>query len=368
MADYKGDSEKLVTSSYLYIEEQNLIKLLRSKFSENKEILDLLGKSSDGKLTFNDIEVASSDISISKKENNATTLESDGVYTNLADYAKTKDLTDNYLDKDTIEKTYIPYEGYTDPTSKEILGDKIKKKTIDYMDLDSIGELDGINLEQKLLSHLSNKRIHNIANLNSITIDNAEWNKGSLENFVVESDGKMGLKHYTEDPLTYVLDSAVFTSKIYDVSQETPFITLEINATYNPYLSNLSIYVRSGTTDTYSADTWTDWVDVTDSKSLSGITTRYIQVKIETQTADRTKNILFEYIQLFYGEDANTEIAQARYRTLTDITYPSLSARLEVMDDDLKEYEELDILVAIDEAVSAWNDLVYPADNMGESS
>ena len=363
---YHGVSDKVVSSQWV-----------NNNFANKLDILDKLGKNDDGKLTFNNIEVATSNVSLDPDAENIISITENGLlakHQSLADYAKTKDITDNYITKKTIEETYIPYNGYTDKDTKKILGSQIKKKTIDYMDLTSVGELSGENLETKLLEHVRNSVIHNVSTLNSILINKDEFSGGTLTNFIIDSDGNLSLvvvsekvdEETGETVKTYTTDKAVFESKIYDVGKSMPWVTYSHDGNYSAYLSSIGMYVRYGTTPIYNVDTWTEYQDVTDDKSLTFINSQYIQFKIHAQTADRYKNISFNFIQIFYGEDANTEIAQSRYRTLTDVAYPLLSARLDAMDDDLKEYDESDILLAIDEAVSAWNDLVYP-ENIEES-
>lgn len=331
-ASYDGATNKIITSRYL---QENFVNKL--------EILDNLGENEKGKLTFNDEDVASANVSISSESDNIIEMKTDGLYAtvDLSEYAKSDDIEDDYLKKKDAGQTYMALADYTDydpenPESplhtKEILGNKIKPQTLDYMNLDNVGELDGASIEQKLLEHLRNTLMHNIGNLSSILIANTEWTNGTLTNLVQTDDGSIELVQTgyeeTTGKKTYTLELATFVSKIYDVGEVTSFQIITYDAIFNPYLSNIFFYVRTGTTVTYSADTWTDWVDVTDTKDISNISTRYIQLKLEMNTANMYKNIKVNYVQIFFGTDIESEVANAR----TDIEgtkHPSLKARLD---------------------------------------
>lgn len=338
---YSGSEDLIITSKYL-----------NDQFVNKLEILDKLGKNNKGKLTFNDLDVASSNVEISDESSNIIKLKDDGIYASvdLSGYAKKTDLEDSengYLKKKTASQTYMPLADYTDydpndPDSeehtKEILGNKIKPQTLEYLNLDDVGELDGASIEQKLLEHVRNTLMHNIGNLSSILITNDEWRNGTLENLTINESGGIELLEtgYDSDAgkMTYTLELGTFTSKIYDLGEIVPFQIITYDATFNPYLSNIYFYVRSGTTATYSETTWTDWVDVTDTKDITNINSRYIQLQLKMNTANKFKNVKISYVQIFYGTDVESEVAKARV-DIEGNAHSSLKARLDKIETKL---------------------------------
>ena len=319
-ANYTGNADKMVSSEYL-----------GKQFANKVDILDKLGQNVNGGLTFNGTDVSSSGANISADQDNIIENRSDGLYATVdltpyetithaqstyatQAYAQNTHtlLTTDYLTKKNAGTLYMALAKYTDPNTNEIEGSSVKKQSIKYSDLDDVGQLDGVVLEQKLLNHLANTQIHNLGNLSSVLINSSEWNNGILTDFVVANDGTMQLASSTTTTGAYTQNLATFVSKIYDVGDTLPFQLITFDAVYDPYIVNIKFYVRTGTTSTYSASDWTAWKDVTATKSLSGISTRYIQLKVEAQTANEYKNVKFNYVQMFYGQDTESEITEAR--------------------------------------------------------
>lgn len=352
---YFGDSDKVVTSEYL-----------NNQFTNKNSILDKLDKNSNGALTFDGQDVATSSVNISADQDNIIENRSDGLYATVdltpyetithaqstyatQAYAQNTHtlLTTDYLTKKNAGTLYMALAKYTDPNTNEIEGSSVKKQSIKYSDLDDVGQLDGVVLEQKLLNHLANTQIHNLGNLSSVLINSSEWNNGILTDFVVANDGTMQLAPSTTTTGAYTQNLATFVSKIYDVGDTLPFQLITFDAVYDPYIVNIKFYVRTGTTPTYSASDWTAWKDVTATKSLSGISTRYIQLKVEAQTANEYKNVKFNYIQMFYGQDTESEVTDARegltvkHATLKQ-HFDDIENRTVVLETAVNKYSTLD--------------------------
>lgn len=352
---YFGDSDKVVTSEYL-----------NNQFTNKNSILDKLDKNSNGALTFDGQDVATSSVNISADQDNIIENRSDGLYATVdltpyetithaqstyatQAYAQNTHtlLTTDYLTKKNAGTLYMALAKYTDPNTNEIEGSSVKKQSIKYSDLDDVGQLDGVVLEQKLLNHLANTQIHNLGNLSSVLINSSEWNNGILTDFVVANDGTMQLAPSTTTTGAYTQNLATFVSKIYDVGDTLPFQLITFDAVYDPYIVNIKFYVRTGTTSTYSASDWTAWKDVTATKSLSGISTRYIQLKVEAQTANEYKNVKFNYVQMFYGQDTESEVTEARegltvkHATLKQ-HFDDIENRTVVLETAVNKYSTLD--------------------------
>lgn len=325
-SSYNGDSEKVVSSRYL-----------KSQFSNKLEILDNLGENENGKLTFNNEDVASANVNVSSNSSNIIEMRSDGLFANvdLSSYAKTSEVANTYIKKDEIDDKYMSIANYTDSSTYEILGTKIKPQTLDYMNLENVGELDGASIEQKLLDHLQNTLMHNVGNLSSILINNSEWANGTLTNLTINDEGVLELEKTATDPDIYTLEMGTFISKIYDIGEVLPFQIITFDAVFNPYLSNIFFYVRTGTTASYSSSTWTEWKDVTETRNISNISTRYIQLKVEINTANMYKNVKINYIQMFYGTDIETEVSTAR-TDLDGVVHSSLKEHLDNIETNLK--------------------------------
>lgn len=354
-ANYTGNADKMVSSEYL-----------GKQFANKVDILDKLGQNTNGGLTFNGTDVATSSVNISADQDNIIENRTDGLYATVdltpyetithaqntyatQAYAQNTHtlLTTDYLTKKDAGTLYMALAKYTDPSTNEIEGSSVKKQSIKYSDLDDVGQLDGVVLEQKLLSHLANTQIHNLGNLSSVLINSSEWNNGILTDFVLANDGTMQLAPSTTTTGAYTQNLATFVSKIYDVGDTLPFQLITFDAVYDPYIVNIKFYVRTGTTPTYSASDWTAWKDVTATKSLSGISTRYIQLKVEAQTANEYKNVKFNYIQMFYGQDTESEITEARegltvkHATLKQ-HFDDIENRTVVLETAVNKYSTLD--------------------------
>lgn len=332
-----------------------------SPVTDSKDIILTLDNIADG----TNRKLGSATVSISSENDNIIENKSDGLYAtvDLSSYETTEHAQDTYatqtalqgvqeqmsgyLNEDDAKAMYMAKSDYIDPTTNEINGSTIKKQSVKYSDLDEVGQLDGLTLEQKLLNHLKNTQIHNLGNLSSVLINTSEWNNGLLTNFVVTDSGTMQLTPSSTTDNAYTTDKAEFVSMVYDIGEVLPFQLVTFDAVYNPYIVNIKFYVRTGTTPAYSGSTWTAWQDITSSMSLTGVSSQYIQIKIEAQTANEYKNIEFNYIQIFYGQDTESEVIDARKSSTN--TYPSLKQRLDNMDNEINtvftvvdQYSKLD--------------------------
>jgi alpha-tubulin suppressor-like RCC1 family protein len=98
--------------------------------------------------------------------------------------------------------------------------------------------------------------------------------------------------------------SGTFTSNIINLAQDAEFTTLNYNTTLSG--QTIAVDVRAGTTPTYNASTWTDWLtDIASGGDISGLTTtspkQYFQYRVN-YTGDTTASPSFNQLTVFYTQ------------------------------------------------------------------
>lgn len=369
---YKGNSEKPISSKYLYAILKNFKSIndnayadkdLEHSHTNKTTVLDKFSVNEAGELLFN------------------------GTIVNSASASITNHISDNSIhmsvdEKKTLNSAYqkptsgIPKTDLTSDLQTEIAGKantsdiissetkKVKETLMDYSGVDhfnikNIGTMSHDELEQIIDNHVSNTVIHQTKSLGQMNILGDDFLAGVMSNCVYNSEeGYIELVKVNEiDRIEYTTDEATYTSKILNTGIENcPYVTFSWLGKYNSDYTNIIAYIRYGSVSIID-DTWTDWEEIPYDKTITG-TSQYCQAKIIFKTSDKFKNIIIKNIVIYYGIDMNSELTDAR-TDLQGTTHSTLKMRLDNMEGRVAKSTELG-LVKPEDKLNADTDYTAP--------